>query len=171
MGESRSLRWHAPQGAKRSRLPRARTLLMACSVGLLLAFGLRGLMLGPGEALQRVFGRVRTHPSLLLQHYNARELMFRRDGKRVYFLHIHKVRHAAARFAGEPEPCGRAGCGKHAVPAGDECGRAGEPRQQLQPAGRAQARARVRQPGVAVCCVSVRRCGAFTRPRTALHEL
>ena len=78
---------------------------MACSVGLLLAFGLRGLMLGPGEALQRVFGRVRTHPSLLLQHYNARELLFRRDGKRVYFLHIHKVRHAAARFADEPEPC------------------------------------------------------------------
>ena len=65
---------------------------MACSVGLLLAFGLRGLLLGPGEALQRMFGRVRTHPSLLLQHYNARELLFRRDGKRVYFLHIHKVR-------------------------------------------------------------------------------
>ena len=96
MGESRASRLHAAQGARRSRLPRARTLLTACSVGMLLAFGLRGLLLGPGEALQRMFGRVRTHPSLLLQHYNARELLFRRDGKRVYFLHIHKVRGGAS---------------------------------------------------------------------------
>ena len=95
MGEPRLQRLHAPPGSRRGRLPRARTLTWACSVGLLLVFGLRGLLLGPGGALQRLFGRARTHPSLLLQHYNARELLFRRDGKRVYFLHIHKVRRSA----------------------------------------------------------------------------
>ena len=98
MGESRAApRWHTPPSSRRSRLPRGRALTWACSVGLLLAFGLRGLLLGPGGALQRFFGRVRTHPSLQLQHYNARQLLFRRDGKRVYFLHIHKVRRSATR--------------------------------------------------------------------------
>jgi hypothetical protein len=45
---------------------------------------------------------VRTHPSLLLLHYNARQLLFRRDGKRVYFLHIHKVRAAPRDPGGVP---------------------------------------------------------------------
>ncbi len=95
MGELRAAsRWHAPPGPRRSRLPRGRALTWVCSVGLLLLFGLRGLLLGPGGVWQRMFGRLRTHPSLLLQHYNARQLLFRRDGKRVYFLHIHKVRPA-----------------------------------------------------------------------------
>lgn len=75
---------------------RARALTWLCGAALLLAFGLRGLLLGPGGLQRLLFGPVRTHPSLLLQHYNARELLFRRHGKRVYFLHIHKVRARSA---------------------------------------------------------------------------
>jgi hypothetical protein len=76
---------------RRSRQLRARTLLMLALAAVLLMCVLRALRIhGLASAASR--HAPRTHPSLLLQQYTARELFFRRQGKRVYFLHIHKAR-------------------------------------------------------------------------------
>jgi hypothetical protein len=148
--------------------PRAGVLLL---VALLLS-GLCGLQLhrSAAAALRRSLRPApRTNAALLLQHYAARELLFRRGAKRIYFLHIHKARRAAhgccrcCRVCAEPRtfvrhPALHAGRGQHAVPAGDGRRRAGGPRRQLQPAGRRQARAGGR-----------RACGAVPRVPVRFH--
>jgi hypothetical protein len=87
----------APRAAQRRSRPaaRLRTLAACAFAALLLLSALAGLRLhaAAGDAVWLALRRPpRTDQKLLLQHYAARELLFRRGGKRVYFLHIHKAR-------------------------------------------------------------------------------
>jgi hypothetical protein len=139
--------WRRVHLGARTRRRSLRTLAAVALACLLLLSGFNGLQLHRWAAAslwRALRSPPRTNAALLLQHYAARELLFRRDAKRVYFLHIHKARCAAsASTLGHHNAHERlcAGCWQHALPGGDGRGRAGEPRRQLQPGGRSQARA------------------------------